>query len=342
MSSLKTKKMHSMHAILVSLILIISMFVSGCSGLFKPSGGIADANIHTGTQGIEMSFLGNAPPAQLIAPPEGERTEFQVGVKIDNKGAYDIKDGNLLLNVEKDYMEIKDWQIGEEKMIQIGASGEKTSFELKGRSQIDLIGEGVVAIANVEALPLESQSITHTSGITMTACYDYETLASADVCIDTDINSMKSIEKTCTAQDISLSGGQGAPVSVDKIEVKMLPESQDFVRPQFVIHISNQADGMVLRRDKIRDACSSTPLNPEDINVISVYDVSFSGYSLMAGHIKCSPDKVKLRGSDSRIVCTVEKGVIKTDMETYRTQLQVTLKYGYSQSISADVEIARP
>jgi hypothetical protein len=48
------------------------------------------------------------------------------------------------------------------------------------------------------------------------ACYDYVTIASPVMCIDPQPHS--NAEKVCTPHTVHLSGGQGAPVAVTKVE----------------------------------------------------------------------------------------------------------------------------
>ncbi|PIN87243.1 hypothetical protein COV19_00545 [Candidatus Woesearchaeota archaeon CG10_big_fil_rev_8_21_14_0_10_44_13] len=322
-----------------------ALLISGCSGLKRPSKDIT-VQIHTGTTGLAMSFLKNAPPSDIQATGENQRTPFQVGISLENKGAYDIKDGHLLLSVERNYMEIMGWQLNDnERFTQVGASGEKVSFKLKGRSDINPTGEIDSIFANVDALPFEKQSITRSASIRATACYGYQTLASASVCIDTDAYNLNPIDKSCTAKDISLSGGQGGPISVDKIDVSVLPNNEEgeekSASPQFVVHISNKGDGLVFNKDKVSDACSSANLKTEDINTVTLDDISFSGYSLKGGYFECSPIQIRLRGQDDKFVCKVKKGIINTKTGAYSTTLEVVLEYGYSQTISKDLAMSR-
>lgn len=328
----------------ITSILIVA--TSGCVALLKPKKDTSQATVHVGTVGLETRFLQNAPPAEITMPAEGQKMPFQAGINLENKGAYDIKEGYLLLAVERNYMEISGWQLASnERFTQIGASGEKLQFKLKGRSEIEPVGETDAIFANIDALPLEKQSVTHKSSISATICYDYETTATAGVCIDPDVYNLKPTVKACTVSDISLSGGQGGPISVDKVDVSMLPNGEEgdqkTISPQFVVHISNKGEGIAFRQDKIRDACSSNALKAEEINTITVSDISFSGYSLQGDHFDCNPTQVKLRGTDDKFVCRVKKGVISDKAGTYSTSLQITLKYGYSQSISKDITINR-
>ncbi|MFO8016620.1 MAG: hypothetical protein R6U32_05940 [Candidatus Woesearchaeota archaeon] len=326
----------------LALVMISCMILSaGCSSLIKPDEGIKDVEIHTGTEGLKVSFLKNAPPSEIIAPEEGSVAPFQAGIEMHNKGAHDIKNGYLILNVEDNYMRIKGWDL-EKDAHQIGGSGEEVSFDLDGKSQMLPSGGNKVFLANVEALPLERQSTTHESSISFTSCYGYETFASGDFCVDTDIYDMNPQEKTCNVEDISLSGGQGAPVSVDRVEVNMMAGEDDSIKPQFIIHISNKGRGTVLSPGKVRQACSASPLSHEDLKTVRIDDISFSGYSMKAGHIRCEPVNLKLRGDEDRIICTTKPGIISKEDGSYKTSLQVRLNYGYSQTISRTVEMNRP
>ena len=44
------------------------------------------------------------------------------------------------------------------------------------------------------------------------------------MCIDPDVVGLKVRQKICAVKDISLSGGQGAPIAITKIEPVMVPE----------------------------------------------------------------------------------------------------------------------
>ncbi len=330
------------------LMALILLLAPAC--LKRGTGGIQPLELHKGTDAFSMEFLQSAPPPTVFAPePPAKLEPFQVGLKIDNKGAYDITEGFLSVALEEDYMTILDWNFEKQKKYaKIGATGEKISFSLEGKTQLNPFGETDIITFTAGAKKVDDQSEKHKSTILVTACYEYATELSQQVCIDTDIYNLKPIEKVCNPKDISISGGQGAPIAITKIEQRMLPSGANFVRPQFIIYMENKGNGNVIANDRTSKACSAEGLKPEDWNVIELVDVEFSGFSLKKGDIVCSPMlketgkvRIKLQSGADFIKCTLDKDLLSTEQPTYTTALNIQLKYGYTYTISKDVIVEK-
>ncbi|MCX6707528.1 MAG: hypothetical protein NT001_05315, partial [Candidatus Woesearchaeota archaeon] len=252
----------------------------------------------------------------------GKTTPFQAGIEISNKGAKDIKGGFLVLSVEKDYLKISSWNV-ESKVTQIGAAGERMLFSINGMTSVNPVALTDLYTANLEALPIDTQTTHHVSAITLTSCYDYETELSRDVCINTDVYNVNPNEKVCTVSDIDISGGQGAPVEVIKIEEKMMLAEGSAV-PQFIIHVRNAATGSVVDKAKISEACSSSPLGYENYDLIDIDEVKFSGYSSSIGSIECSPKRIKLKDGEGTARCSLKQGLLNTiNTISYTTPLYI-------------------
>src|SRR3989338_2258133 len=88
------------------MILIVVLFILGCTGQNKDSGPITDVDIYKGTEGLVMKFLENAPPDEIF-----EESLFGAGIELENRGAFNIENGYLSLGLEKDYMEIEEWPL---------------------------------------------------------------------------------------------------------------------------------------------------------------------------------------------------------------------------------------
>ena len=74
-----------------------------------------------------------------------------------------------------------------------------------------------------------------------TACYEYKTLASPEVCVDPGFYELTSEQKACQVQDFGLSGGQGAPVAVTFVNVDMVGS-----KVVFEIDVANVGGGRVV------------------------------------------------------------------------------------------------
>ena len=112
------------------------------------------------------------------------------------------------------------------------------------------------------------------------------TRAFVDICIDTDPYGSKPNPKVCSAQAKDLSGGQGGPVSVTRVEPKMLV-SDGYVRPQFAITLQNSDVGSVIQYGQIATLCSSGAPARQDINTVDLAQIQFSQYSI--GDFTCEP-----------------------------------------------------
>lgn len=296
------------------------IFITGC-GRFSSSdkGYISDAKVNTGTSGLEMEFIKQSPPDEVF-----ENQIFMAEVLLQNKGASDIKNGKLLIGMEKDYMELLYDRQGFESI----------DFELEGKSIKNPVGEEKVEGFKIKAKKIDPQTEQHDSTIYVTSCYKYETKASETVCIDVDIHNLVLLEKPCEVKDISLSS-QGAPVAITKIEEKMSPsENGDIILPRFTIYLENKGDGEVIDKNSIDKFCSSGPVKSEDINKISI-EAYLSGVPL-----ECKFYELKLKDKEDKVICSLKEG-IKDDEPAFTTILTIKLSYGYTQTISKEIEIKK-
>jgi hypothetical protein len=325
-----------------ALMIAVLMLSSSCALL----GGGSDDRvseqllIHKGTQGLVMAFSQSAPPDKLYAAEEGMNVSFPVVISMANQGAYDIKGGYIAMSLESNYLKLNRWKL-EDSAFQLGARGERIIFNLEGRKATQSLGSSAVATAFINSLPLDRLTEQHTTTIIATACYEYRTQASAEVCIDTDPYNLKATEKPCTPQTLNLAGGQGAPIEVTKVEQTSLMADDGSIRPQFLIHVKNSGRGVPVIHGKADEACSSEALGKDDINVLDITEISFSQYSLKKGQILCNPDKLKLKNNEGYFKCTLEPKIMTNDLPAFSTALYVQLDYAYSETISKNVLLER-
>jgi len=222
-------------AFFVILLAAAILFSQSCTlqGLLNSKTNIPTGyEFHTGKSGLKISFLQNSPPSQVYAPEKfvdedgktavsRQGSEFPVSLMLKNEGAYDIKNGYISFSLEQDYMELQSWafpgkttEYEQPTDIMINPEGKKIKFDLEGKSSMNPAGDDKILAATILAKPLDKQSVTHTSNIIATACYEYRAEANAAICLDTDVYNLKPGIKSCALKTITLSGGQGAPVAV--------------------------------------------------------------------------------------------------------------------------------
>ena len=304
------------------IFIIISMMVlSGCEGGSGPSAQSIEENIHKGTSGMVAVFIENMPPARVF-----EDDVFPIGIEIRNKGAFDIVNGNLILNIFDEHFELEKGNIDES----INLEGKSIGNPEGGLDRLNYLLKSRVLDLNDEA---------EDSTITAQFCYEYQTQFGGEVCVDTDyynMNKEKKIESACSAEDISLSGGQGGPVAVTNVKVSMIG-STDIITPKFEIYVRNTkgdtGKGKIVGAGKAKALCSGN-LGEDGFNYVD-YEVYLSEEIL-----DCTPERFKIDDDENVIKCTLERGVSK-EVQPYTSILSVILDYGYSERITKRVKIKK-
>jgi hypothetical protein len=188
----------------------------------------------------------------------------------------------------------------------------------------------------------------------VTACYEYQTIANPVVCIDPKLYDPFPYERACSVQSVTLASGQGAPVSVDKIETDMMKG-----KVLFKIAISNKGGTSAAttktsilsrnvpqtgRKGTVLSSHSSVvndcPFNLDynDYNIVD-YFVDMTGGSI----IKCSPEidgdqRIRLVDGKGTIYCYF---TVPENQPAYTTPLNIVLDYNYMESVSKNVQIIK-
>jgi len=286
------------------IILLLAVLVA-CTPLNKDIGKV----IRSGTQGLRMEFLQN--PAEIY-----EGSTFSTLVELENRGAEDIRRGAYMLRTD-DYL------------VDLSSSPTGT-FQLKG----NLHSIGGLTRIQFKGLTkfLSSKTERTATNLGFDACYEYQTLADANVCVDTDIVN-NNPNKVCKPSTTGMAGGQGAPVAVTSVTTKMMPgEAEDTIIPQFVISVANTDGGILTAPASALSTCTGRVIEREDLNKVAV-QAQLGGETLDCGEgIANIVDKT--------IVCTLDSGIPKS-AGTYLSQLGITLDYGYQQTITQSFSIVK-
>lgn len=292
--------------------------------------GFRETDVHVGTDGLLMNFEVMAPPGEAF---EGEAVP--ITIKMVNRGAYDIKGAFYSIAVEKAYLSLE------------GESMD--SFSINGRTAYDTAGGELLVRKGAFVGNLDPMTETISTAISVTACYTYQTSAGVNVCIDTDIFNQNP-QKVCTASDVSFSeGGQGAPVSLVRIEPQMRqhPTDKSKIVPQFLIYISNAGNGQCVEPSMINNVCKGGSVSPENWNTAVVKAFLLDRQldctpkikpdsTALEGHIKFSRDEAQ----EDFIRCELKEGIDRA-VGTYTSALNLQIDYGYTTSISKSVRIKK-
>lgn len=327
----------------VMIMLVVLLFISGCKGngvtkFFKKGSDFnpatTSADLYKGSNGLTMSFLEKTPSAEIF-----EGGVLFIGAKLANEGAYDIDNGFLLLNLERDYMQLEQDSLRSLTDEVSFIDDNHMRFNVNGKSIEYPDGDYDVITFAADALPLsrlDPSSESYEAVVSLTSCYEYQTRAIETVCIDSDVYEFKKREKACKVEDKSLSS-QGAPIAVTKIESEMLPtrENTAIVKPIFIITINNVGGGKAVKKRNIRDACFAGTTEWDFIDIRAYLSTIEE-----ANRLDCNIDEIKLEEGTGTVICTYEKG-FSDDVGAFSSPLYIILDYGYTDTVFEKVKIKR-
>lgn len=343
--------LHSSHqlkaAAFIILVIISVVALQACqTSLFKRGKQPSIVPLHKGTDGLVMSFVKSTLPVKVFAPElPSDAVPFSFSMEMENKGAHDIVNGYLVVALEKDYMGIVGWEAPSADLGLVSSSSERATFGLFGRNEDDPFGEQQFVTFTALPKPLDKQTEQHQSLIVVTACYDYLTQASTDLCVDTSQYKLGKLEKPCKYSPITFSGGQGGPVAVTKVEQQMVRLDSSSVSPQLTITIKNVGKGQVVDKQHLEAACTSSDavatLTAQQIGTVTIDDVAFSSYTLKEGEIACDQPTAQLRNNEAKFRCHLRKGLMSPEQDPFLTRLVIEVSYGYTHSLSTPITLER-
>lgn len=304
-----------MKKIVFFMCIVLLLVFTGCGK--GPSTQNIKEDYHTGTQGIEISFIANAPPSRVY---EGDNLDLSVELK--NKGAYPA--GKNL----QGKLEVSGFDPASIRGSWDGGNTMPTGLE--GKSQYNPEGGyAVMTYKDRSGVHVPFDADYYEPNILVHSCYKYETVADVMVCIDPNPYDVVQEKKVCNIHDVSISSGQGAPIAITKVEEEVGSD-----KVYFRIYVSNSGGGSVM----LPSAYSDCPFNVdlEDLDKVSAkiklpYDASPD----------CNPkgtasDPIRLTNGQGYIFCKFSKPAATS---AYTTSLNINLDYVYSSSISKQVKI---
>lgn len=295
---------------LALLSVVIVMMVSSCQGGFssRPS----SVDVHVGSKGIEARFMPSAPPVKVM-----ENVEFPVILELENQGTGHVQNGLILFSGDSGFITIEE---------------SEGSFSVEGRSKSNPFPGKALIERKAQSLELDPQRQIHEASITATLCYPYETKAGINVCIDTDPLNLALRKKPCSVSSVSGARGQGAPLVVAEIEPSMIPEGEGVI-PSFVIRLQNQGGGLIVDPRKVSLACQPLAQSKDLFDRVDIQA------RLTDTPLVCD-SKVKLEDGKAEVEC-VSPDAFSRALGAYMAPLTINVRYGYTQSLKADVKIER-
>jgi len=290
------------------LIFVLMFSIVGCGG----SSDRRTVNYRTGSQALEMLFIN--PGTEDFY--EGDR--MTVLVEYFNRGTANIVSGEFFVS-------------GYDMSI-IGALSLDPKFiSIEGKDEYDPTGS-LSKIMTIRSSPLRLPANTEDfrQTIKLTSCYTYQTLVSADICIDPDPTSRRIQDKICQMRPVS-PGAQGAPLVVTNVEPIV---SRNDIRLN--IEFANQGGGIPFDRSISNLECFAALDRYESANIIHLVKVELSGK-----RFDCQPrGPIRLIGDRGKISCEC-KGCINEYMDAYQTRATIELEYGYRNEVLKNIRILK-
>ncbi|MBR9700710.1 lytic transglycosylase domain-containing protein [Candidatus Woesearchaeota archaeon] len=320
----------------VFAIIVLLLFMTACG----PRN--LDFVKYKGTEGLVIEFAENAPPEKVY-----EATLFPVKVEITNEGARDVLYDDMILRFASDPLYVQEninYPFDFLSLDQDHESipGKSLSFPIGDKRLFSIPIESSFAVK-----PIYGARESPTTQIITSLCYRYTTTAGAEVCINTDIYSDGARQQACNQVDISFSGGQGAPIAINYIEVMSFPVIDtllgiESIRPHFVIHMKDVGEGRIIGHDglEMSTACFLKDISPDEINTVRVQAW------LLDTPLECQPSEfVKLHMGTGEVRCSVPVNELTNPIyqrkQNFVTALVVNLSYIYTTTATADLEIVR-
>ncbi len=297
------------------------LLITACTGIGQTKdkeGQLYTQEYRTGTAGLGISFVQNLPPARLF-----DTDQFNAMILVENKGAFTVGGPG-----DKVYISGFDQTI----ITGINTWGADIPV-LEGKSQFVPTGSSDNVHFKGLISPLRQKNIDkYPFTVLATACYSYETIATANICIDPNPYATN-VRKVCTPTSVSLGGGQGAPIAVTIIETDASPG-----RTRIKIQIQNLGTGDVFRYGTdylAKCSPSSPPLAFDEIDYVELVEVIVSGVSIKP---TCKPlDKNHIRLTSGKGTAFCE--FTTSGQDAYTTPMTIKLRYGYRNVIYQTMQV---
>ena len=309
---------------MLCFVLLLVVLIVGCRQVGRNVGGDTTSQYRVGSQGLEMRFAPNSPPSVIF---DGDEAEFVVELR--NRGAFprgtDQFAGRLeITGFDQLALQNERWLEGSEIV----------DPRLQGRSPLNPEGGyDVKTYTGIARVPLNGER--YDANVQVHACYQYQTLAEAAVCVDPTPNDLVDKNEVCDYRDaVQIAGTQGGPVAVSRV---IAENTRDYIN--FRIWVSNVGPGLVAELEAFGPNCPLGLRFTEINKVIVEADMPFDGQP------QCTPsglggDPVRLGDNgEGFIFCRFRKPQATS---AFLSPLQVRLWYSYADSIETRVSIVNP
>jgi hypothetical protein len=318
--------------LVASLALIV--LLSGCKTT-STSNTLAQTYIG-GTVGLNTYLIEGMPPPTIN---DAATFPFGVGVVVENQGEADVGPGtsNPFLMIRLEGINPEQFGTTDDEVRQVIASplrGARRNFD-------GTIFPGEITTATFEPLNYKPDLHGNTQfTIRADICYDYETMATAQICLKDDV--LENIQDTsiCSLTGEKFPQNSGGPLHISSLVEN--PMSQNKIQVNFVIE--HVGIGEFFGRptgDINQEICDFSVRNFNKYYVdIVVEPLQDSGMTVSCSRFGGGNEgRVKLfQGAPTTISCTIER-TRQSAQRIWQEPLNIKLKYRYGQFIETPIII---
>lgn len=206
-----------MKKILILPIIILVIALSGCDQGEPTQNATTTGTAYVGgSEGLELSFLANAPPSTVFDKPEdGSLSPFDISVKIENKGEYTVLKGKYNMKISG----IDPKSFGKTSISDFKVIGDVDDLVETRRSGGETIA-GTFTILSIDQIayvyPVSGQ--IGPFNLRSSVCYEYQTEASSTVCVLEDLLGTTGREGLCKPTESKNVENSGGPIQVRSFE----------------------------------------------------------------------------------------------------------------------------
>lgn len=307
--------------IITILAVFLLVFLAGCTE--KEETSVAGKSFVGGTQGLALTFLSGLPPAEVF----DSDNPFQIGVKIENKGEYDIEDANGVV-ISITGINAADFGTSASDLVM------NPEDALNG-ARIDSSGNVVAGDYTTVEFP-EMNYHTIVSGsvpftVRANACYEYGTKAQGRLCVRKDLRGVTGEAGVCNPDRVVPAENSGAPIQITNFKQNVAGSNKiDFF---FTIKkVGAIGDSL----HKSGSNCDSVSVANRDIVYVEVEDTDLGSLSCSglkdgtatSGYVTLFNDEREVRCSQ-----TID------DPDDFEKVVQINLEYEYKQYIDTQIKV---
>ena len=311
----------------IMVLLAVSLFIlAGCK---EESVTIAGAKPFIGgTDAIEFEFIEGSPPPEVY---DGGSYPFEVTLNIENQGEYDVPADKINVKLAGFYpLEFDD----PEDDIELATSISKPPEEDLKKSYIDSEGNtitGTITYLTFNGFNFHSSlSANNEYKIRANVCYEYGTIAQADMCVLDDLTKTK--DEVCKITEKKTVYSSSAPIQIENFEESVAGTD----KIAFSFEIVHRGSGAVSNKDAAID-CSGETIDKNKVWVKVGNDLAnleCSGLSGGTSDGTTNPTGTEQTGSTTlyggkrMIRCTQDLSALEGDFEK---KVNIEVVYDYKE-----------